>query len=56
MYAQNAWNKYKENQFQDVMDFNEGYKHFISVGKTERLCVEEAKRIAKEHGFKDLNA
>ena len=56
MYAKNAWNKYKENQYKDVMEFNEKYKHFISIGKTERQCVEEAQRIAQEHGFKDLSA
>ena len=24
MYAKNAWDKYESNQYQDVMDFNEG--------------------------------
>ena len=26
MYAKNAWDKYENNQYQEVMDFNEGYK------------------------------
>lgn len=55
MYAKNAWEKYQDNEFKDVMDFNEGYKHFISVGKTERACVSESVRLAKENGFKDIS-
>lgn len=54
MYAKNAWEKYHDNQYKDVMDFNEGYKHYISVGKTERACVEETIRLAKEYGYKDI--
>lgn len=50
---ENAWKKY--DNIQEVMDFNEGYKNYISTCKTERECVAEAIRIAKEHGFKDIN-
>ena len=39
MYAKNTWSKYKDNQYKDVMDFNEGYKHYISAGKTEELVL-----------------
>lgn len=55
MYAKNAWRKYKDNQYKDVMNFNEGYKHYISVGKTERACVKESIALAKEKGFKEIN-
>ena len=55
MYAKNTWEKYNHNQYKDVMEFGEGYKHFISVGKTERACVKEALRLAKEAGFKDIS-
>lgn len=54
MYAKNAWEKYLGNNLQEVMNFNEGYKNFISVGKTERACVKEAVRLAKAKGFKEL--
>ena len=54
MYAKNAWKKYSEEKLQELMNFNEGYKHFISVGKTERACVNEAVRLASEKGFKNL--
>lgn len=37
----NAWEKYNDEQIKEIMDFNEGYKAFITKGKTERLCVNE---------------
>ena len=49
-----AWNKYNEEQLQEVMNFSEGYKAFISNCKTERECVVETIRMAKEHGYRDL--
>ena len=55
MYAKNAWNKYKDNQYKEVMDFNEGYKRFITVGKTERACVKEATSLARQAGFRDIS-
>lgn len=55
MYAKNAWEKYSGDKLQEVMDFNEGYKHFISVGKTERVCVQESIALAKEKGFKHID-
>lgn len=54
MYAKNAWNKYQGEKLQELMDFNESYKDFISAGKTERACVAESVKIAEENGFKDL--
>lgn len=33
MYAKNTWSKYKDNQYKDVMDFNEGYKHYMEKQK-----------------------
>ena len=32
-----------DEQIKEIMDFNEGYKTFITKGKTERLCVNETK-------------
>ena len=54
MYAKNAWNKYKGNQYKDVMDFNEGYKAFLSSSKTERACVKESVELAQKAGFQDI--
>ena len=52
MYNKYAWEKY--NNYDEIMQFNEGYKAFISAGKTERLCVKEAVKLLDEKGFKDL--
>ena len=55
MYAKNAWEKYDDKQIEKIMDFNEGYKKFITNGKTERLCVKQSIELAKEKGFKELS-
>ena len=51
---ENAWKTYSDEQMKAVFDFSEGYKKFISDCKTERECVIESIRIAKEHGYRDL--
>lgn len=53
MENKNAWVKYEDKQ--PVFDFSEGYKKFISDCKSERECVSEAIRLAKENGYRDLN-
>ena len=56
MYNKNAWKKYNEEQLKQVMSFNEEYKSYISIGKTERACVTESVRLAEAAGFKPLNS
>ena len=51
MYRKNAWEKYQEN-LDEVMNFAEGYKQFISFGKTERLVVKESIELLEKAGFK----
>ena len=51
----NAWLSYSEETKKAVFELNEGYKAYISNCKTERECVTEAVRIAKEAGYVDLN-
>ena len=55
MYAKNTWSKYQDQDYKNVMDFNEGYKAYITEGKTERACVKASIRLAKEYGFKDIS-
>lgn len=52
---ENAWKKYDEKEMSEVFAFSEGYKKFISDCKTERECVDEAIRMAKEHSYRDLD-
>lgn len=54
MYAKLAWDKYNEEQVNEIMTFNEGYKNYISKGKTERLCVSESVKLAMANGYKEL--
>lgn len=49
-----AWEKYETEELSQVMTYAEGYKHFISVGKSERLCVKESIKMAKAKGFLDI--
>ena len=51
MYRKNAWNKYDDKA--PVMEFCEGYKDFISYGKTERLVVKEGVELLKKAGYVD---
>lgn len=55
MYAKNTWEKYKDN-LNKVMEYNEGYKDYISKNKTERACVKDSIRLAEEKGFKPLDS
>ena len=54
MYRKNAWKKY-DSDLSPVFNFAEGYKKFISYGKTERLVVKESIKLLEEKGFKNLD-
>ncbi|AGX44030.1 aminopeptidase [Clostridium saccharobutylicum] len=52
--SKNAWNKYNGKEVEEVFDFCEGYRKFMSKCKTERECVKEVIRLAKAEGYKDI--
>ena len=52
MYRKNAWEKYQD-KLDEVMNFAEDYKKFISFGKTERLVVKESIELLEAAGFKN---
>ncbi|MCQ2492905.1 MAG: aminopeptidase [Lachnospiraceae bacterium] len=54
MERKNAWTSYSEDQLSELHELNEGYKSFLSNGKTERECVKLAVAAAKEAGYVDL--
>lgn len=56
MYKKNAWKKYMPDSLNLVMDFNEGYKDYISKGKTERLVTSLSVELAEKHGFKPISS
>lgn len=51
----NSWLKYDAEGKKEIFKFCEGYKNYLSVGKTERECIHEAIRLAKEKGYRNLN-
>ena len=55
MYSKNVWKTYSNDELEKVMSFAEGYKKFISQGKTERECVRLAVKEAEENGYKNLD-
>ena len=50
----NAWTKCDNIKIQKVMEFNEGYREFLSQCKTERECVTRSVEIAKANGYVDI--
>ena len=55
MYRKNAWEQYDEKELARLNAFAEKYKAYLDAGKTERECVTDAVRLAKEAGFVDLD-
>ncbi len=51
----NTWTTYDAKTLKKVFDFSEGYKEFLSFGKTERLCTRLATKKAIENGFENLD-
>ena len=54
MYRKNAWKELAEGEKAKLEAFAEKYKAYLDAGKTERECVTESVRQAKEAGFADL--
>ncbi|MBS4900374.1 MAG: aminopeptidase [Clostridiales bacterium] len=52
MERANAW---KDADKTKIFDFAEQYRKFISDCKTERECVIEAVKLAKDHGYRNLD-
>ena len=50
-----TWETYNEEKFEKVMAYAEGYKAYLSNGKTERECVDESVKLVKAKGYYDLN-
>lgn len=51
----NGYFKIDEKTEEDIQNFAEGYKTFITASKTERLCVKNAIILAEEKGFTEFD-
>ncbi len=49
------WEVYTNEQLEELDKVTSSYKDFLDAGKTERECVAEIIRLAKEQGYKDLS-
>ena len=56
MGKQSVWKSYDQKELKEVNAVCERYKTCLDAGKTERECVALAVEMAKEAGYKDLNA
>ena len=51
----NAWEKISDKQKKDIHKFNEKYKVFLDIAKTEREFVNNVIPLLKQNGFISLN-
>ncbi len=54
MERQNAWKTYDDNALKELDKLCDGYRDFLSNGKTERECVKQIIKSAEECGYKNL--
>lgn len=54
MERKNMWETYDETQLKELEQVNQVYRECLDRGKTERECVQETIRLAKEKGYRDL--
>ncbi len=54
MDQKNVWKTYDDTQLAALNKTCEAYKAFLDAGKTERECVKETVRLAKQQGYRDL--
>ena len=54
MERENAWTHYSKKERKQLEKLNQDYRHFLSKCKTERECVAESVKLAKEAGYVDL--
>lgn len=52
--TKNVWEAVSEEVMASIKGFNDEYKLFLNLGKTERLCVRESVRLAQLVGFKAI--
>lgn len=55
MSSKTVWEKLSDEQFKEVMSFNDDYKEFLSVSKTERTFVKNSVEELEKAGFKNLD-
>jgi len=52
---ESAWIDFNDSEHKKIFDFAEKYKVFLTESKTERLCIENIKKILTKSGFKNID-
>ena len=52
---ENGWKEIDEGRKNEIFEFCKGYMDFLGKAKIEREFVGEARKMAEEHGFRDVN-
>ena len=55
MESKSVWKNYSAKQLKECEEFNNDYKHFLNVGKTERECVNAIVDAAEAAGYVELS-
>ena len=53
---ENGWKEIDEGRKNEIFEFCKGYMDFLGKAKIEREFVSEAKKLAEENGFRDVNS
>lgn len=51
---ESGWKSLNDSQKEEVFDVSKRYMDFLNVSKTEREFIKNARKLANEHGFKDI--
>ena len=54
MDRKSLWEVYDDSQLQELEKLSADYRMFLDKGKTERECIRETVKMAKEAGYRDL--
>ena len=56
MYRTNAWEQYSGEERALLSAFADDYRSFLDSAKTEREAADEAERLCRAAGFRNLDA
>jgi len=51
---ESAWTDFEDSDSKKIFDFAYDYKNFLTESKTERLCIENIKKILDKSGFNNI--
>ena len=52
---ENGWKGKSQEDRENIFEYAKGYIDYMNKSKTEREIIENSKKIAEAHGFKDIN-